>query len=183
MLIANAAVVFSASGRIETYVVPVSGGYIIEASGAGEGSLRGDRIKGMFYLRRGDILKILVGCREAEAGASERAGEINPGGSIVWRGAADLLLPAQLMLAASGGASGRTGLMTGGAGASVAGSFNSGAFQVNVPGVHGGDGCVSIVPVTAPVACGSKEELAKFAQASAGRSQTQPAGMAVRSGV
>jgi hypothetical protein len=169
MITGPAAVVFSASGKIETYVVPATGGYIVEAAGAetvladGSAVVCGDRIKGMFYLNRGDILKILVGRRESEPSV-EREREARPGGSIVWRGAGDLFLPAQLMLAAAGGGRALGAADAGAVRDGVLGSFNSGAFQVNSVGVNRGDGCVTIVPVTAPVACGTKDELARFAQ-------------------
>lgn len=169
MITDSPAVVFSATGKIETYVVPATGGYIVEAAGAetfvadGSAPVRGDRIKGMFYLNRGDVLKILVGTRTSEANP-ERPPEACPGGSIVWRGAGDLFLPAQLMLAAAGGGRADGEAEAGVVREGVLGSFNAGAFQVNQRWVNSGDGRVTIVPVTAPVACGTKDEVARFAQ-------------------
>lgn len=183
MITDSPAVVFSATGKIETYVVPATGGYIIEAAGAetfladGSAPVRGDRIKGMFYLNRGDVLKILVGTRTTEA-QPERAPEACPGGSIVWRGTGDLFLPAQLMLAAAGGGRAEGEAQAGVVREGVLGSFNAGAFQVNQRWVNSGDGRVTIVPVTAPVACGTRDEVARFAQSGADQSaagRPQPA--------
>jgi hypothetical protein len=137
-------VVFGATGEIQTYVVPISGGYLIEACGAeaaadDAGGVRGDYVKGMFYLNRGDILKIVVGSRQP-ARAALRMTCAGEGGTIVWRGAGELPLPARLMLAAGSGASTQAGPHDNGWGE----SFNAGAFQENAPNVNRGDGYVAI---------------------------------------
>lgn len=160
------AIVFPASGRIETYVVPATGGYIIEACGAaagdGDDAVRGDRVKGMFYLNRGDVLKILVGTSHGDGGGFDRSAGASPGGSIVWRGAGEDFSPAKLMLAAGGGQRLPAGTGPSPAAENLPCSFNAGAFQLNCHGLHAGEGCVSVAPVTAPVACGSTEEFATF---------------------
>ena len=66
----NAAVVFSATGTIQTFDVTTAGTYVIEASGAQGGGapgpgVKGSRVSGMFYLKRGDSLKIVAGTRGA----------------------------------------------------------------------------------------------------------------------
>src|SRR5690606_34223687 len=97
-------VVFGPTGEIQTYVIPISGGYLIETCGAeaaddDHAGARGDRVKGMFYLNRGDILKIVVGSRRPGR-APLRASCAGEGGTVVWRGAGTMPLPAKLMLAA-----------------------------------------------------------------------------------
>jgi hypothetical protein len=141
--------VFPATGQIHRYVVPATGRYIIEASGAQSGaSDRGARIRGTFDLNEGDVLHILVGQQKVagrpapqpdaggdEGFASDDAWDHRPppliggedGGSYVWM--ADRTCPAQLMLAAGHDGS----------------SFNAGRDQTNSPRMQSGDGCVSII--------------------------------------
>lgn len=86
-----APVVFPAIPAIQTYAVPVTGCYLIEAAGAqgGDGGGpggRGARMRGMFHLERGEVLHLVVGQRGG-AGSSpfEPAGG-GGGGSFVWKG-------------------------------------------------------------------------------------------------
>jgi hypothetical protein len=103
--------VFSSTGTIQRYVIPKTGQYLIEASGAqggpggGPGG-KGARVRGLFELNRGEILWFVVG-RQGTAGNSphQPAGG-GGGGSFVWRARTDLILPAQPMLAAGGGGGG-----------------------------------------------------------------------------
>jgi hypothetical protein len=260
----NAPLVFSATGTIQTYTVPASGTYVIEASGAQGGAGggpggKGARVKGTFFLHHGDVLQIVVG-RQGCAGATphQPAGG-GGGGSFVWKGLLPAPLPAKPLLAAGGGGGGEGGgglvgpdggvgaapggrgghggeadpgnfhysggggagwrsggdvgstptlcgggtLWRGGAGANYCcnlggtggfggggggafigqgtgggggysgggggtqlgphagggGSYNAGAFQVNTPDVHEGDGCVTILAVPAPALLGWPERI------------------------
>lgn len=140
---------FPATGDIQTYHVPTTGGYLIEACGAqapaGDPSAaRGDLVKGLFYLNRGDVLKIVVGCREPSPTGRRRMTCGGEGGSVVWRGVGDLPLPAKLLLAAGGGPRDRAP----GNPPAWGESFNAGAFQTNSPAVHAGNGYVSVTPLT-----------------------------------
>lgn len=160
-------IVFSATGEIQTFFVPVTGGYLIEACGAqvaaSDGTApRADRVKGLFYLHRGDVLKIVVGSQEPSPHQRRHLPGAAHGGSIVWRGSGDLPLPAKLMLAASGGSSSPQAQADDEA---APYSFNAGAFQVNLPGVHGGAGYVSITPVSAPAAHCSTDGIAPASRA------------------
>jgi hypothetical protein len=104
-------VVFTATGGIQSYVVPATGAYIIEASGAQGGAGggpggKGARLKGTFYLNAGDILQIVVGM-QGEAGSTphQPAGG-GGGGTFVWLGARPTPLPLEPLLAAGGGGGG-----------------------------------------------------------------------------
>ncbi len=143
------ATLFSATGEIQTYFVPATGGYLIEACGAQAASpdrsgAKGDLIKGMFYLNRGDILRIVVGCQQPSASLRRRMTCGGEGGSVIWRGAGELPLPAKLLLAAGGGEGDDSSFtdVTG-----WGSSFNAGAFQVNEAACHAGNGYVSIIPL------------------------------------
>jgi hypothetical protein len=142
------AILFSATGAVQTYVVPATGGYLIEACGAQSASAenpgaRGDRVKGLFYLHRGDLLKIFAGSRHASPVGALLVTAGGEGRSLVWRGASDTPLPSKLLLAARGGHREKPA-DPGEAGWSD--SFNAGAFQANTPAIHIGDGYVSIAP-------------------------------------
>lgn len=58
---------FSATGALQLYIVPESGRYVIEAAGAQGGGNpaaqggKGARLRGVFQLRAGDILNLVVG--------------------------------------------------------------------------------------------------------------------------
>jgi hypothetical protein len=254
----DAPLVFSATGRIQSYVVPATGSYVIEASGAQGGAGggpggKGARVKGTFFLRKGEVLQIVVG-QQGTAGTTPHlpAGG-GGGGTFVWKSEQPSPLPAEPLLVAGGGGGGAggdgrvgidggdgavsggrsghggsadrqsfhysggggTGWLTGGdvgstptlagggthwrggAGADYCcnvggtggfggggggafigrgsgggggysggaggsqlgpdagggGSFNAGAFQINTPGIHLGNGCVTIlvVPLSGPV--------------------------------
>ena len=103
--------VFSATGKIRTFIAPVTATYVIEASGAqgGAGGGKGARLKGSFKLCAGDFLQILVG-RQGTAGDSpHQPAAGGGGGSFVWRGRVASPLPPKPMLAAGGGGGGNGG--------------------------------------------------------------------------
>lgn len=104
----NTPIVFSATGTVQFYLVPATGGYFIEASGAQGGAGggpggNGDRVKGLFYLERGDPLKIVAGSQGTPATPPHRPAGGRGGDSMVWLGETALPSPIKLMLAADGG--------------------------------------------------------------------------------
>lgn len=132
----NNPTVFSALGKIQYYVVPVLGRYIIEASGAQGGAGggpggKGARARGTFDLEEGDVLQIVVGERGSSGitphqpagggggrsfvwkGLGNRlvpdAGGGGGGGSFVWKFDRTRLYPAQPLLVAGGGGGGNGG--------------------------------------------------------------------------
>lgn len=140
-------IIFAATGTIQTYFVPATGGYLIEAGGAQAPDIanrRGDIVKGMFYLNRGDLLKIVVGCsRESGNSCPQRATCGSEGGSVVWRGAGEAPVPAKLLLAAGGGQRDDLAPQS----SATCASYNAGAFQAHEPATHAGNGYVSITPL------------------------------------
>ncbi|ACB75703.1 glycine-rich protein [Opitutus terrae] len=104
-----ATIVFSATGTIQTYRVEMPGMYAIEAAGAQAGATvvdsgaKGARLSGMFSLKKGDLLKIVVGRRGAPANAPHQLLGGSGGSSLVWTGSSDLPQPIKLMLSARGG--------------------------------------------------------------------------------
>jgi pyruvate/2-oxoglutarate dehydrogenase complex dihydrolipoamide acyltransferase (E2) component len=98
-------VVFAVTGTVQTFAVPASGTFVVEAAGAQGGNgaapgLPGARVSGMFHLRHGEQLKIVVGRRGLSGAVGVRGGD-----SLVWTGA-DLPNPIKLLLSARGGAGG-----------------------------------------------------------------------------
>lgn len=91
-------IVFPSIGSIQTFVVPATGVYLIEAAGAQGGSDvaaggKGARLEGKFYLTEGEILQIVVG-QQGQSGTSpgeQSAG--GGGGSFVWKGIGQEFLP------------------------------------------------------------------------------------------
>lgn len=139
-------ITFSAIGDIQTFRVPATGGYFIEAGGAQDAvhaERRGDIVKGMFYLDRGDVLKIVVGCRQPGVSQQRRMTCAGEGGTVVWRGAGELPLPAKLLLAAGGGPRDDLDAESPAWGA----TYNAGAFQAFEPAAHEGNGYVCITPL------------------------------------
>lgn len=103
--------VFSGTGTVQTYVVPVTGNYIIEAAGAEGGPAagrggKGARIKGAFNLTQGEVLRIVVGRQGAPGSTSPKSTGGGGGGSFVWKSDVALPLPAKPMLVAGGGGGG-----------------------------------------------------------------------------
>ena len=103
--------VFSGTDTVQTYVVPVTGNYIIEAAGAEGGPAsclggRGARIKGVFNLTQGEVLRIVVGRRGSPGSASPKSTGGGGGGSFVWKSDVALPLPAKPILVAGGGGGG-----------------------------------------------------------------------------
>lgn len=107
-------ILFSATGALQTYAVPATGSYVIEAAGAQGGSGggpggRGARVKGTFYLNRGDILQIVAGLQGTAGTTPHQPAGGGGGGSFVWKGATSRPLPEKPMLAAGGGGGGDGG--------------------------------------------------------------------------
>lgn len=105
-------IVFSATGKIRTFIAPTTGNYLIEASGAQGGSGsglggKGARVKGIFNLYAGDSLQILVGQCGTPGTTPHQPAAGGGGGSFVWRGGAATPLPPKPMLAAGGGGGGQ----------------------------------------------------------------------------
>ncbi len=105
------AVVFSATGTIQTYVVPTAGTYRIEAAGGQGGTStepggKGGIVSGMFLLRRGETLNIVAGRQGAPATPPHQTRGGRGGSSLVWIGQTALPNPIKLMLSARGGRGG-----------------------------------------------------------------------------
>jgi hypothetical protein len=104
---------FSATGTNQIYLVKVNGTYRIEAAGAQGGSgvgpgVKGDRTSGMFYLKRGNLLKIVAGSQGLSSVPPHDVGGGGGGASLVWTGPTELPQPIKLMLFARGGRGGPT---------------------------------------------------------------------------
>ena len=102
---------FSATGTNQIYLVQISGTYRIEAAGAqgGDGAgpgLKGERVSGMFYLKRGNLLKIVAGSQGTPSDPPHNFGGGAGGASLVWTGPTELPQPIKLMLFARGGKGG-----------------------------------------------------------------------------
>ncbi|HTZ21850.1 MAG TPA: hypothetical protein VMC06_13285 [Opitutaceae bacterium] len=107
----DTAVTFSATGTNQIYLVQTSGTYRIEAAGAEGGAgagpgVKGDRVSGMFYLKRGNLLKIVAGSQGLPSAPPHDVGGGGGGASLVWTGSTELPQPIKLMLFASGGKGG-----------------------------------------------------------------------------
>src|SRR5437868_3285807 len=103
----NNAVVFSATGTIQSYRVPINGTYVIEATGAQGGAgdqpgRKGCRVRGMFTLKKGEVLKIVAGGHGTSAAPPLHLHGGRGGSSMVWIGSSDLPSPIKLMLSARG---------------------------------------------------------------------------------
>ena len=101
---------FSEDGTIDTFTVPTSGTYVIDAVGATGGGLgpgyaggAGAEVEGTFALTAGDVIQVLVG--EAGYGGNGGAGS-GGGGSFVFDATTDTLLEAA---GGGGGASAGSG--------------------------------------------------------------------------
>jgi hypothetical protein len=104
-------VTFSATGTNQIYLVQTSGTYRIEAAGAEGGAgagpgVKGDRVSGMFFLKRGNLLKIVAGGEGTPSEPPHECGGGGGGASLVWTGSAELPQPIKLMLFARGGKGG-----------------------------------------------------------------------------
>lgn len=105
---------FSACNRVQTFIVPSTGLYRIEAAGAqggpggGPGG-RGARIAGTFALKQGDRLCIVVGRRGGAGQRPQHATGGGGGGSFVWKESRTSSRPEYPLLAAGGGGGGDGG--------------------------------------------------------------------------
>lgn len=123
---------YGATGTVQTYEVPVTGNYSIEAVGAQQAAAR-SRSKGLFHLVQGDILRIVVG-RGKQANALSTSIVAGHGGcSFVWKSAANLDRSDSIMLVATS-------------------RDNTGPAdpdRINIPGLPNDDGYVQIVAIAA----------------------------------
>jgi hypothetical protein len=108
---------FVASSALRSYLIPVTGNYLITGAGAqgGDGGAPGGKgafVQGMFYLRQGDVLQIIVGRQGGPGRAATFRPEHPPcgggggGGTFVWKGTRDGTMPAWPLLVAGGGGGG-----------------------------------------------------------------------------
>lgn len=122
-----ATIVFSATGTIQIYRVEASGMYTIEAAGAQAGATvvdsgaKGARLSGMFSLKAGDLLKIVVGRRGTPASPPQQLLGGSGGSSLVWTGSSDLPQPIKLMLYARGGKAAHAAAVDAGSSAELGG--------------------------------------------------------------
>lgn len=109
-------VTFVACSALRSYVIPVTGNYLIAAAGGqgGDGSAPGGKgafVQGMFYLRQGDVLQVIVGrqggsCRVASFRAEGcPCGGGGGGGTFIWKDTRGTM-PAWPLLVAGGGGGG-----------------------------------------------------------------------------
>ena len=105
---------FRATGALQTYRVPTTGSYVIEASGAQGGAGggpggKGARLKGTFFLSAGDVLQILIGKQGGAGTTPHQAAGGGGGGTFVWKSNLPAPLPLKPLLAAGGGGGGNGG--------------------------------------------------------------------------
>lgn len=86
-----APVTFACVPAIQTYVIPTTGYYLLEAAGAQGGSGggpggRGARVRGCFHFERGEVLHIVVGQRGGSGSSPFEPAGGGGGGSFVWKG-------------------------------------------------------------------------------------------------
>jgi len=141
---------FVALPQVQTFVVPVTGNYLIEAAGAqgganaaGPGGL-GAVVRGKFFLRVGERLALVVGERGRSGDRSSLAPAGGGGGTFVWRCPGHEGRPSYPLLAAGGGGggAGSPGLAAsnGGDGAAPGGFDGLGGECDQRPFSYGGGG-------------------------------------------
>lgn len=157
MSLDQARLVFSAVAALQTYIVPATGSYVIEAFGAQGGAGggpggQGARVRGTFNLTAGERLQIIVGLQGATGTSLHQPAGGGGGGSFVWLGAATGPLPAKPLLAAGGGGGGNGGAGVVTLDAGHGGSADPGEFHFSG---GGGTGWLSGgVGGSAPTFCG-----------------------------
>lgn len=102
------AVVFSSTGKIQTYIVPASGTYLIEAAGGQGGASadaghKGGVVSGMFFLHSGEALQIVAGRQGRPSSPPDQPEGQRGGASLVWIDQASPPYPLKLLLSARGG--------------------------------------------------------------------------------
>lgn len=118
-------VLFPASGRIQSHVVPLTGNHVIVAAGAQGGAGKtagglGAMVEGMFYLRQGEVLHVVVGLQGGAGWTPGFAPDLTAcgggggGGTFIWKTTPQGTLPSWPILVAAGGGGG--GHVPGGAG-------------------------------------------------------------------
>ena len=110
-------VIFDATRALCSYIVPFTGNYVIAAAGAqgGTGAEAGGKgafVQGTFYLRKSEVLYIVVGS-QGGGGRVTPFGPDHPacgggggGGTFVWKATATGTIPAWPLLVAGGGGGG-----------------------------------------------------------------------------
>src|SRR6187549_2215838 len=137
-------VIFDVSNAPCSYVVPLTGNYVVAAAGAqgGAGAEAGGKgafVQGTFYLRKGDILYVIVGCQGGPSQAATFGPDHPPcgggggGGTFVWKGTPAGTMPAWPLLVAGGGGGG--GSEPGGDGR--AGIETAARAEIGVPNTNG----------------------------------------------
>lgn len=149
-----AAVTFNYTGLLDTYIVPTTGVYTIDAAGAQAGNSgsnvggKGGQLKGNFNLTAGQILKILVGGAGGNGGLGTGVGNAasggGGGGTFV---ATSIDNTPTILLSAGGGGNGSfdSGFGGGGGGNGGFGGFGGsslivGSGNFDLFGGRGGDG-------------------------------------------
>jgi hypothetical protein len=127
--------VFAATGKLQFFLVPATGSYVIEACGAqggpggGPGG-KGARIQGTFFLKHGEILRILVGVQGTAGVTPYQAAGGGGGGTFIWKGPSCAPLSHKPLIVAGGGGGGDGGDglagMAGGPGGTAGGRNGSG---------------------------------------------------------
>jgi hypothetical protein len=140
-------VTFAAHGSVDSYVVPVTGNYLIAATGAqggagGAAGGKGASVEGTFYLKKGDLLFFVVG-KQGDRGRAATFGPEHPacgggggGGTFVWKATPSGNLPSWPLLVAGGGGGG--GSEAGGDGR--AGMDTGAQAETGVPNANGHGG-------------------------------------------
>jgi hypothetical protein len=135
------------TGTIQTWTVPSTGNYTIEAQGAGGGYSyfngtsntnpggKGAKIVGTFSLTSGDVIKILVGQQGTDQPSPSRGGA-GGGGTFVWKSSGSVLL----ITAGGGGGAGQYVDSGGYINGSISTSGNAGYLNGSISGAGGTSG-------------------------------------------
>ena len=156
---ALAATTLSATSSVQSFTVPTSGYYTIEAAGAqggasaygGSGGL-GAKVRGEFSLTQGDVVQLVVGSRPVGP-RGQYDGGAGGGGTFAFVGSSCTTLPTLPLLVAGGGGGGA------GSGATTARSGLNGAAAGGTNGAggsaYGGDFYYSAAGGTGWVSAGA----------------------------
>lgn len=160
-------ITFVATGSLQSYIVPQTGYYLLEASGAQGGAGggpggKGARLRGTFYLEQYDVLHILVGKQGTPGDTPHEPAGGGGGGTFIWKSPLPTPLPKKPLLAAGGGGGGAGGdglvCIDGGDGAAPGGRNGHGG-ESDLDNLHysggGGSGWLSGGDIgSTPTLCG-----------------------------